>query len=161
MEAEGDSSHPANAPGPGSDAGEVIRRHIETLFADAEQKAKAIEGNAVERGRRRAAAYEAAAREKADREALHVLEEAKSRAGAIVQAAEEQAAEARRRSREEISRSQEKAVQEAQRSAERARARLLKFADAAEHELSALLTGLRRDAGEAPDATSPRRRRSG
>ncbi len=156
MRAEGDSS---DSPEPASDAGEVIRRHIEALFADAERKAKAIEGKAVERGRRRAAAYEAASRERVDRETVHLLDEARSRADAIVQAAEEQAADARRRSREEISRSREKAIEEAQRSAERARARLLKFADAAEHELSALMTGLRRDAGGRPDASSPPSRR--
>ena len=159
MRAESNSSHVVDAPEPGSDAGDVIRRHVETVFADAERRAKKIEKKALVRGRRRAAAYEAAAREKVDRRSLHLLDEAQSRADAIVQAAKEQAADSRRRSREDILRSQEKAVQDAQRSAERARARLQKFADAAEHELAALMTGLRRDAGARPDAApAPRRR---
>lgn len=140
----------------GAEVGAVIRERVQAVLAEAESKAAEIEKAARQRGERAAEAYEAAAREKVAHARRKALDAAQTRAAAMIHEAENDAAEARRRAMDDAARIRERAVQEAERAASRAKARLLKYTDGAQEDLTALIAGIRREAG-----AGDRQRRSG
>jgi cell division septum initiation protein DivIVA len=108
---------------PGAHVGTAVERYVEALLEDVSARAASVEQEA----RRRA--------EQAQAEARRLLEEAREDADRI-----------RKSARKDASRMRQQEAERAAKVAERAHARLAKHAAAAEQELLALVTGLRRDA---------------
>ena len=120
--------------------------HLERA-AHAESRVLEMEEDARARAERAADEYESAAREDVKRARREALDAAAVRAAAMVNAAQDEAAQIRKRAMDELSGSRLRAIRETERAAEYARARLLKFADSAQEDLTALIVGIRKDAG--------------